>query len=368
MTAASERPAAGYPSWVPVAARHYVAHTEQGRSIRQLAREAEVHASTVLRQIRRTETRRDDPLVDDALRALALTRGKRQQEQGQPMTRSSRGETRPPMALPSGDALDRHGLRILRRLSEAGVVLAVARDMEMGVVVRDGADGVPQRVAVVEREIAQAMALKDWIAAADPTARIVRYKITGAGRQALKDLAQAEGAEGFADAAVPFRGAPRGEPVESDMLLRHARSGLGESPLVALSRRRDRSGNYFLPRELVAAGERLREDYELARMGPARDADWGRAVLEGPEALPDGQGGPPASVEAARRVALALGELGAGLGDVALRCCCLLEGLESLEQSMHWSARSGKIVLRIALDRLRRHYRETEGKHGPLIG
>ena len=270
--------------------------------------------------------------------------------------------------MPSGDALDRHGLRVLRRLSEAGVVLAVARDMEMGVVVRDGVDGMPQRVAVVEREIAQAMALKDWIAAADPAARIVRYRITGAGRQALKDLAEAEGGEGFADAAVPFGGAVRADPAASDSLLRHARSGLGESPLVALARRRDRAGNYFLTRDLVAAGERLREDYELARMGPAREADWSRAVMEGPAALPDGLGGPPASVEAARRVALALKELGPGLGDVALRCCCLLEGLESLEQSMRWSARSGKVVLRISLERLRRHYRETEGKHGPLIG
>jgi hypothetical protein len=35
---------------------------------------------------------------------------------------------------------------------------------------------------------------------------------------------------------------------------------------------------------------------------------------------------------------------------------------------MGWSARSGKIVLRIALQRLWRHYEEAYGKHGPLIG
>jgi hypothetical protein len=35
---------------------------------------------------------------------------------------------------------------------------------------------------------------------------------------------------------------------------------------------------------------------------------------------------------------------------------------------MGWSARSGKIVLRIALQRLRRHYDERYGKSGPLIG
>src|SRR6056297_2820316 len=58
------------PSWVPQAALHYLAHTETGRSIRAIAREAGCHASTVLRQIRACETRRDDLLFDHALRRL----------------------------------------------------------------------------------------------------------------------------------------------------------------------------------------------------------------------------------------------------------------------------------------------------------
>ncbi|MCB1311526.1 MAG: helix-turn-helix domain-containing protein, partial [Sedimentitalea sp.] len=56
-----------FPGWVPEGARRYLAHTENGKSIRELARDAGCHASTVLRQIRRMETRRDDPLVDAAL-------------------------------------------------------------------------------------------------------------------------------------------------------------------------------------------------------------------------------------------------------------------------------------------------------------
>ena len=56
------------------------------------------------------------------------------------------------------------------------------------------------------------------------------------------------------------------------------------------------------------------------------------------------------------RVAKALASLGPGLSDAALRVCCFLEGLEACERRMGWSARSGKVVLKIALHRLTEHY------------
>jgi hypothetical protein len=67
-------------------------------------------------------------------------------------------------------------------------------------------------------------------------------------------------------------------------------------------------------------------------------------------------------------VSRALRDLGPGLGDMVLRCCCFLEGLEAAEKRMGWSARSGKIVLRIALQRLKRHYAETYGPEADMIG
>jgi hypothetical protein len=51
-----------------------------------------------------------------------------------------------------------------------------------------------------------------------------------------------------------------------------------------------------------------------------------------------------------------MADLGPGLADVALRTCCFLEGLETTERRMGWSARSGKVVLKIALQRLAAHY------------
>ena len=64
----------------------------------------------------------------------------------------------------------------------------------------------------------------------------------------------------------------------------------------------------------------------------------------------------------------ALDALGPGLADVALRCCCYLEGVAKAETRMGWSARSGKVVLRIALMQLHRHYEDTTGPGGGLIG
>ena len=61
---------AGVPAWVPVPVRWYLDHTGGNRSIRAIARDENRHPSTVLRQIRRIEQRRDDPLTDGALCAL----------------------------------------------------------------------------------------------------------------------------------------------------------------------------------------------------------------------------------------------------------------------------------------------------------
>ena len=58
------------PNWVPPDIQNYLLHTKTGLAIRYLARQKGCHASTVMRQIRRLEHLRDDPLVDAALRKL----------------------------------------------------------------------------------------------------------------------------------------------------------------------------------------------------------------------------------------------------------------------------------------------------------
>ncbi len=363
------------PDWIPVEVQRYLAHTEQGRSIRSLAREAGCHASTVLRQVRRYETRRDDLLVDLALTRLgqvdpSICRSWPGSENGETMTIAPDAKD---LSLPDETMLRSEAPRVLRRLNEPGACLAIAKDMEKAVIVRESEHGQTLRTAVVDRPLAEAMALKDWVTLSQD-GRISRYRISTAGRHALKRfLAEDEARRsGLAEDARPFAAqhGESGEKTVSDTTgkRKRVRYNAAESPLQSLARRRDKTGQAFLSPDLVAAGERLREDFELAQMGPRVAQNWDRFLTSGCRGDFNHSGGGGGSENARNRVAKALSDLGPGLGDVVLRCCCFLEGMEAAEKRMGWSARSGKIVLRIALHRLKRHYDEAEGNWSPLIG
>lgn len=361
------------PNWVPEGAQRYLDHTETGRSIREIARSAGCHASTILRQIRKIELRRDDPLVDAALQNLAEAHF------------APDADASPVYAMEANDGLDMwvaredefntEALRILRRLCETGAVLAVAEDMDKAVVVRDNGSNGTTKTAVVDCKVAQALALNDWISCDNP-GRISRYRVSTAGRTALSQLvadaenkARANNDFGMAEAQAPFQSLSARSSVEPSFR-RNARQrySIAESPLIALARRRDRDGKPFLDDTLVGAGERLREDFELAQIGPQITQNWESFLTAGDNAKHSGDAHVGRGPTGARdRVVRALADLGPGLSDVALRCCCYLEGLELAEKRMGWSARSGKIVLRIALQRLKRHYQDQAEKDR-LIG
>ena len=387
-------PPAVLPAWLPENLRLYLRHVEEGLSIRALARELGCHASTILRKVRAFENRRDDPLVDEALTGLGalhlqlacsgppqdhphtathpvthpVTPPVTPQEGNRPMSAPLRHAA---SAFTDASTIDREARRILRRLCEIGAMLAVAPEMEKAVVLKGSV-----RTAVVDRSVAQAFAVKDWIGL-KTSGRVSTYEITTAGRSALKRLLaedQATRAEGFAEAQTPFGEQHRlwGERAVAEpgaRTPRRMRYNLAESPLDVLARRKEKDGSPFLTPDLVAAGERLREDFELAQMGPRVAQNWDRFLTAGADRGGFSAGGPDSGSSKAReRVAAALRDLGPGLGDMVLRCCCFLEGLEAAEKRMGWSARSGKIVLRIALQRLKRHYDETYGGKAPLIG
>ncbi len=332
------------PSWVPVEVQNYVFHTEMGQPIRVLARSQSCHASTIMRQIRKVETRRDDPLVDRAIKALG----------------DENGQTK----LPS----DLEMMQALRRLSSPDAMLAIAVGMEQGVILQDLASGEPDHGAKLPADTAMSLALRGWIGCSNATSRVLRYRITPTGRVALRELTAATENQARAQAEAPegFETQPKGTGAWAQAVT-EARLPLQESPIVGLARRRDRDGNPFLNRAMVRASERLREDFELAHVSAHRDGkdapNWDE-IIENINAHRPLQ---TAGDGALPQVKRALEFLGPGLSEVAVRCCCYLEGLETTEKQMGWAARSGKIVLRIALQRLALHY-EDMGELGPKIG
>ncbi|MEM9851787.1 MAG: DUF6456 domain-containing protein, partial [Pseudomonadota bacterium] len=291
-----------------------------------------------------------------------------------PATAGSAGHG--PSADAKGAAMSREEVTLLRRLSEANAMLVVSRGMEKAIVLRTGADGTQRQTGVVSSDLAGACVLRDWIRCARQ-GKVSCYHITDAGRMALRRTLAGEAISkrrptGFSEAPSVFgeqhkdwgeRAIPNGEGGTT-----RTRVNLRESPLAMLGRKRGKDGKPFLSRDLVDAGERLREDFELSRLGPRVGQNWDRFLTAGTRGQFNAQAPETGLSGAQARFDRAMGVLGPGLSDVAMRCCCFLEGLETAEKRLGWSARSGKIVLRIALQRLRLHYDTECGGDDRRIG
>ncbi|MBA3324435.1 MAG: helix-turn-helix domain-containing protein [Rhodobacteraceae bacterium] len=357
------------PDWLPDLAITYLAHTSAGVPIRVIARAKGCAASTVLRQVRKVEAWRDDPLIDEALERLGRTHASHCAEvsvnqEFPPMTQQAALD-RSSLDEQPRQRIEREARRILRRLCEKGAFLAVAPTMDKAVVLREVAPGKQNRIAIVDRDVAHAFALQEWIAC-EKASKIACYAITVVGRAALKRLLteerMARGPQpGLAEAASPFQEQHRffaeREVTSPDGGARRLRFNLAESPLSVLGRKRDKDGLAYLTSELIEAGERLREDFELAQMGPRVTQNWERFLTAGSRGgVQAGRGMAEGPQDARTRVAGAMEALGPGLSDIVFRICCFLEGLETAEKRLGWSARSGKVVLKIALERLAAHY------------
>ena len=103
------------------------------------------------------------------------------------------------------------------------------------------------------------------------------------------------------------------------------------------------------------AGERLRADYERAQLSPSVTMRWDPVrVGGGPN---DGLTPSERQLAAKARFDGAMAEAGGGLKDILWRVVCACEGLPDAEKGLQWPARSGKLVLKLALDRVANFYR-----------
>ena len=165
----------------------YVAHVHEGRSLRSLARETGLNPSTVMRRVRKIEDRRDDPLVDDFFEN-ALHRSHNRSEIG----RDKETMTRIQKQTQQLSQNNKEELRVLRRLCETGAFLAIGTDLPKGAVFRCKGTGTPSRIAVVNRDIAKSLAMREWIKLTKSEAVSI-YHVTDVGRAALRrELSEAE--------------------------------------------------------------------------------------------------------------------------------------------------------------------------------
>ncbi len=149
---------------------------------------------------------------------------------------------------------------------------------------------------------------------------------------------------------------PPGRPglIEVEMA-NGARRNLGESPIAWLARRRDGEGRPWLSPLEAAAGERLREEFESLGTQGRTTMRW--------DLTPRVSGGRPGLAPAERdhaireRIAGALAAVGPGLREILERVCLMGSALEAAERSLKLPRRAGKTVLKLALQRLARHYR-----------
>jgi hypothetical protein len=191
---------------------------------------------------------------------------------------------------------------------------------------------------------------------APPGATLVhRYVLTAAGRAHLARRAMLRrlyALDPFAaqHLALEIR---RLEAPRQELLVNAA-----ESPLAWLARR-----SLIAPDELQA-GERLRADFTRAQMLPRTTARWDAPVGEARGGSP-GASFSEAVVAARERVRRAIAAVGPEFSGLLLDVCCFLKPLAAVERERRWPPRSAKVLLRLALQRLARHYglaAEARGK------
>ena len=106
------------------------------------------------------------------------------------------------------------------------------------------------------------------------------------------------------------------------------------------------------------AGEKLRGDFERAVLGPSVTMRWDASGVSGARGLaPDAPDRTTGQIAAKARFDAAIAAAGPGLSDILWRTVCACESIPDAERALGWPARSGRLVLGMALDRVADYYR-----------
>lgn len=138
-----------------------------------------------------------------------------------------------------------------------------------------------------------------------------------------------------------------------------------ESPLAWLRRRKGRDGAPLIGEAAFQAGERLRADLTRAGTLPGVTMDWSRPYADAGAAGPRGLLPAEAALAAQQRVTAALATVGPDFAGLLVDLCGFLTPLAEIERARGWPARSGKVLIRLALERLAAHYGIAGTARGP---
>ncbi|MFO1101731.1 MAG: DUF6456 domain-containing protein [Methylocystis sp.] len=261
---------------------------------------------------------------------------------------------------PAKEDITRAMRRLLQALAEPGARAAPSGLEASTLVVRAARKGVTvvrARLPAAVGEAARAEGLVRW----EDDGGERRLALTDAGRAHLRRLSAPE-----IEQAEPFRAQHASYALRQlDKGARPTLINEAESPLVWLARRKDRDGRTFLDAAQLEAGERFRRDIEQAQLLQRVTANW-EASINAARRGADSSAASEVAIDARRRLARAFDSVGPELGGLLTDVCGYLKGLEIVESERGWPARSAKVVLRIALDRLARHYGlaiEARGRH-----
>ncbi len=262
-----------------------------------------------------------------------------------------------------GEAPGRAALRLLAALSEPGMTARPDPSREDHVILQGARGGISLGRGSYPRASLEELARLDLVARGE---RNGAFAISEVGRARLaRDRARREGEGevfGRQHREVEKVAMPEDGGAEEVALNRR------ESPLAWLRRRRGPDGEPLIDAASFEAGERLRRDLTFAGLLPGVTARWDGAVGGGAGGWRDPAGATDTVIAARQRVRTALAEVGADFAGLLLDLCGFLKGVETIERERRWPQRSGKIVIRLALGHLARHYglsNEARGRDGP---
>ncbi len=141
-----------------------------------------------------------------------------------------------------------------------------------------------------------------------------------------------------------------------------------ESPLGRLMAIKTKTGGPWLETEAFNAAEKLRIDFTKGQFMQRVTSSWdptsgsknSRSSAGGMTDLSD------LAIDARQRVEHALQTVGPELAGVLTDVCCYLKGLQVVERERNWPPRSAKLMLRVALNLLARHYGGAVNSNRPI--